>query len=123
MDRNGLAGAFASRKAWAVAVASIAGVLVQMIGFWGQAQQWPQAVIDRWVFVVNCSSLLVFLAGMFVAWLWHRESWARDWGVTEISPAELELRAKVLEGFKDRLPPEVLKVLAQAQSGRRLQVD
>jgi hypothetical protein len=115
--KSGVTGLLSSRKALAVSISSMAAVVIQGLGFLAQVKGWSPDELARWVFVTNVSSLVVFLAGMFVAWLWQRESWARDFGVTEVTPAELELKGKVVEGLLARLPPDIVRqLLAMGQS-------
>lgn len=120
--KSGFIGLISSRKSWATSIGSVAAVVIQMLGFWAQVKGWTPQELDRWVFITNVSSLLVFLAGMFLAYLWHRESWARDYGVTEVTPAELEMKGRVIEGLLKRgLPPDLVRqLLAMGQTSLAL---
>lgn len=121
--KGGFAGLIASRKVLATSITSFVAVVIQILGFWAQMKGWSPQELDRWVFVTNVSSFAVFVAGMFVAWLWHRESFARDFGVTDITPEELAMRGKVLEELAKRLSPETMQLLALAPKAATPQVD
>ncbi len=110
---GGFWGVVGSRKAWAVAVGSMATGVVELLGFLAQVRSWTPQELQAWTIAVHCTALALFVAGMFVSYLWHRESFARDYGVTEITPQELALKGQVIADLSTKLSPEAMKLFLE----------
>lgn len=123
--RSGLSKLLVGRKAWAGAVASAVTIIIEVLGYYAQARGWTPDELARWQVVVHLSAFVVFLTGLALMWLLHREAVARDTGVTEISPAELQLRGQVLADLQRTLPPDAWKMLVDLTrpAGKRPEVD
>lgn len=110
---KGLQGLLASRKVWAAAIAWIVGMLTQAVAIYASFRGWTPEMIHTVNTAIQISAIGAMALGAIVAWLWSRESWARDWGVVEPRPEELQWRATLIQEAVKSMTPEALKVLAE----------